>query len=268
MDISTFSTEALQQELRNRQDRLDALAEQRRSALPAPTEIEEDGDDSLFVPERSSRTASVDTLQSREQSTHLRGGPWQEAIGRKRRRSPSSDFMDEFTIARTSRDKAQGNEGLCRTTINVNAISAGRGMLADQREEEDRQLAERLQAQEDHLAVLMEEQLTNEYLGTKSHPVDLSRSFLTPKTSAARRLADQGRVSKPISRPSSYSRESLDAAMARQLEQEEQQALEERLHQAAARTHNCAVCSEATPIVDLPSLLSCVHKAEPTAGTK
>lgn len=54
-----------------------------------------------------------------------------------------------------------------------------------------------------------------------------------------------------------------DAEVARRLHEEE----EERIrHEPQTRTRDCAVCGDATPIIDLPSLSSCAHKPETCAG--
>ncbi|KAF1933921.1 uncharacterized protein M421DRAFT_87990 [Didymella exigua CBS 183.55] len=59
--------------------------------------------------------------------------------------------------------------------------------------------------------------------------------------------------------------DSFDAAIARQIQEKEQEQ-EARLRQAASRTRNCAVCGDATLVIELPSLSSCTHDADAYAS--
>jgi hypothetical protein len=106
--------------------------------------------------------------------------------------------------------------------------------------------ASKLQADEDASLVNSQKRWTDPRFGTKSRPIDLDRtsSPFQDSTAAIENFDTQ------------------DAAIARQLHREELQAQEERLREAASRTRDCAVCGEATLIIELPSLSSCSHEAQ------
>ncbi|OSS46010.1 hypothetical protein B5807_07984 [Epicoccum nigrum] len=99
---------------------------------------------------------------------------------------------------------------------------------------------------EDALFENSQKQWTDPRSGTKSRPIELDRTS-SPFQDYTAAIEDF---------------ELQDAAIARQLHEEELQAQEERLREAASRTRNCAVCGEATLIIELPSLSSCSHEAQ------
>lgn len=262
MDISAFSTEALRHKLQLRQARPVFSGKRRRLELPTFSEFEEEtDDDSSFVPERRSYLTRHDASQSREQSTRQQSGPHQTATGRKRRRSTSCELIEGVVLARSARHTATGLKRQRENT--ANGTNAGGEKTVALQEEEDRRLAERLQAEQDDLLIFTGGQWTNTRLGTKDRPIDLDCSLSFSKAPrAARSVLGHDRASKPMLKPNPHQQETFDAAIARQLQREETQAQDERLRQAASRVCDCAVCGGSALVIEMPSLSSCSHEAE------
>jgi hypothetical protein len=163
---------------------------------------------------------------------------------KKRHRSASPDLLDDHANAGPARRSATDVKS--RNETHIEDAKARRSKSVTTQEEKDFMLASKLQADEDASFVTSQKQWTDPRFGTKSRPIDLDRtsSPFQDRTAAMEDFDTQ------------------DAAIARQLHREELQAQEERLHKAASRTRDCAVCGEATPIIELPSLSSCSHEAQ------
>lgn len=252
MDISKFSTEALKQELRLRQARLATSAEPKRSKqsdTDLPTVNIGGDEDSLFVPEGCSHRYKNDKAQSIQLSTRLQVGPFHSLAGGEGQRYSSSGSLHDLYGAAYAKEQA------------LRRKDHGH---ADTQEGRDRKSVKRLQAEEDDLLILQGEQWKSTRLGTKQQrPINLDYgSFSSRHLQTTRRAAGYGRACKPISMPNPQEQQIFDEALARRLQNEENAAREERLRRAALRTRDCAVCSESTRIVDIPSLSSCTHNAD------
>lgn len=168
---------------------------------------------------------------------------------KKRHRSASPDLLDDDANARPARRNA--TDVTSRNETHIEGMKARRTKLVVTQEEKDFDLASKLQADEAASSLnsqkqLTQKQLTDPRFGTKSRPIDVDRmrSPFQGRTTATKDFDPQ------------------DAAIVRQLHREELQAQEERLRKAASRTRDCAVCGEATLIIELPSLSSCPHDAQ------
>lgn len=302
MDISGVSTEALEHELRLRRSRQATALTSRLSGVVDPIaeydesdEVsEEDSDDnSLFVRERpSARTSSglekspakpapFSLLRNREAERHHQFGrqnkklPHQSGnrirtafpeglISRKRRHSPSRETVESederYPSMSSSSAIAYQKRAFSRVT------DAKRRKVATRQEEDDRRLAEHLAAgEEDDLLMLMEGEWTKARPGTKGCPIDLDHSTgrATHRQVEAYDYFGSRRNRETIPKQSSRRHgETFDAAIARQLQKEAAEAREARLQEAASRIRDCAVCDDATLVVDLPALASCTHDAE------
>jgi hypothetical protein len=288
IDMSTFSTAALEQELRLRRSQAAATSRPRAfdtsdsSGLDENKEEDSD-DDSLFVREQPSvrsrsrpnellgksttfsspfgRKSTAETYGkvSRQRKEQLRESAGyvnistHEPTPGKRRLSPSCEIsgIDDELIPSRYSTSAIAHQDIALAM----AIPVKRRKTAAQQEGDDRRLAERLAAEEeDDLLMLMGGQWTKARSGTKGHSINLDCS--KGRTKYRRVGADGsfgvGRNGESASRQSSRRRsETFDAAIARQLQKE-----------AASRTRDCAVCSDATLIIDLPALSSCAHDAD------
>lgn len=294
MDISTFSTEALRHELRLRQARPAATPKWRQLDHPAFSEVDEESEEnSLFVPERRSGRTSSGFVKSFGETSPIRGSfsttaekfdrtsrqckklphksnsyghveSLEQPTLRKRRQSQSCEIIDSAAglTPRGYSSTAMAHQGrkLFKRT------DAKRRKTAALQLEYDRRLAERLAAEEeDDLLMLMGGQWTKAHPGTKGRPIDLDRHT---RFSGSSRQAPHSSFSvqhgnKSLSKPSRlHQSNTLDAAIAHQLQKEEAQAQEARLREAASRTRDCAVCGDATLVIELPSLSSCAHDAE------
>lgn len=119
--------------------------------------------------------------------------------------------------------------------------------------------------EEDDLLMLMEGEWTKARLGTKGCPVDLDRHTRISKPSgpAPCNSFNVRSVSKPTPKPAKLrQRRTFDSAIARQIQKEKVQAHEARLREAASRTRDCAVCGDATLVIELPYLAFCAHDAD------
>ena len=163
---------------------------------------------------------------------------------KKRHRSAGLDLLDDDVYVGSARRNA--TDGKNRNETHIEDFKARRTGPVSTQEEKDFVLASKLQADEDALLVKSKKQWTDPRFGTKSRPIDLDFTS-SPSQGRTAAIEDFG---------------PQDAAIARQLYREEQQAQEERLREAESRTRDCAVCGEATLIIELPSLSSCSHKAE------
>lgn len=154
---------------------------------------------------------------------------------KKRHRSRSPDPLDDNENVRSARRSATNGKGWNET--HVRDTKTERTKVVVTQEERDFILAIKLQADENSVFVNSRKQWTDPRFGTESHPIDLDRTS-SPFQDYAAAIRDY---------------DPQDAAIARQLHQEELQAQEERLREAASHTRDCAVCGEATLIIELPS---------------
>jgi hypothetical protein len=183
---------------------------------------------------------------------------------RKRRRTPSCEIVESEDELGPSRSSSSAIAHQERAFFKV--THASRRKTLAQWEEDDRRLAERLAAEEeDDLLMLMEGQWTKARPGSKGRPINLddgARRF-EPRGPFQDSSFDVHGNSKSFSKSSTRRQsETFDAAIARQIEKEEAEAQEARLREASSRTRDCAVCGDATLVVELPSLFSCTHNAE------
>ena len=182
----------------------------------------------------------------------------------KRRRSPSFEIFESEDESNSSSSPSSAITHQARAFSRV--THAKRRKTTAQQKDDDRRLAERLAAEEeDDLLMLMEGQWTKAQPGTKGRPSNLD--YGTGRTKHRRVGADDyfgvGRNVKSVSKqPSRRQSETFDAAIARQFQKEAAEAQETRLREAASRTRDCAVCGDATLVIDLPSLSSCTHDAD------
>ncbi|UPX13726.1 uncharacterized protein EKO05_0004225 [Ascochyta rabiei] len=203
-------------------------------------------------------------------------------IERKRRRSRSPEVRVSVPCAdRDSQFSAtqQLRPGVDLANKSYLETDASRFQSPAQQEEEDRRLAERLQAEED---LLFAETQSRNYpsatqalhkddrqsaAGSRSDPVDLdliTSSSAYPREVRNRLIGNQ--IGKQGYKPTLFQSKTDDAAMALQLHKEERQAQEERNRQAALQNHDCAVCGDNTLLIALPSLSSCSHQPEACGG--
>lgn len=259
MDVSSLSTKALRAELRLRQIQSVPRISQRRSERASPFELHDaSDDDSLFVPERPSGFGDARLSQSREQSIPRQSSSSRTALGRKRRRSQSREKFNSIT----TREVPRLTESNFKRQHREHGRIVGFKSKADQ-EEQDRQLAERLQAEDDDILIFTQGQWMKTHLGTQARPIVLDRdSSLFRSSHTKSSVKAKAREGTEPSKSRYAPGEHHDAAIACQLAKEEAQAQEERLRQAATRTRDCSVCSDITLLIELPSLASCSHKAE------
>ncbi|KAG9205612.1 hypothetical protein G6514_007217 [Epicoccum nigrum] len=193
---------------------------------------------------RRQRSVSVptDIEENSDDDSLYRAPSGVENQSKKRHRSRSPNLLDGNANAAPDRRNAP----CIQSRTHQEDIRARRTELVTTQEEEDLALASKLQADEDALFENSQKQWTDPRFGTKSRPIELDRtsSPFQDYTVANENFEPQ------------------DAALARQLHEEELQAQEERLREAASRTRDCAVCGEATLIIELPSLSSCSHEAQ------
>ncbi|KAF9699153.1 hypothetical protein EKO04_003043 [Ascochyta lentis] len=279
MDMSSISTEELRHELRLRQAQILAPSKRRHSEDQSIVKVQDHSDDDpLFVSERRAECIHKNALQSTEGSTQRENHQLQSATERKRRRAQSPEVR--ISVPRTERNSHFPAMQQQRLDVELvrwrdSETDAPCFQITTQQEEEDRQLAERLQAEEDLL--FAETQLpghpsatqtsnSNAYrsaTGSRVDPVDLHP--ITPFSASphvARNRAFKIRAVKRTLRLSPYQNERDDAALALQLHDEERQAQEERTRQAALQTQDCAVCGDNKLYIELPSLSSCSHRPE------
>lgn len=157
---------------------------------------------------------------------------------KKRQRSASPDLLDDDANARSAQRNATDITSRNET---LEGMKTKRTKRVVTQEEKDFELASKLQA-----SLNSQNQLTDPRFGIKSRPIEVDR-IRSPFQGSTAAIEDF---------------DPQDAAIARQIHREELGAQEERLRKAASRTRDCAVCGEATLIIELPSLSSCPHDAQ------
>lgn len=298
MDFSNFSTEALRHELQLRCAPPATISRFTTSNFSDSSEIDEENDGerdegSLSIHEQTSGRAgsrSKESLEKLSELRRLRGfgspadiydrfrqqskklprrsngddrpGPLVVSNSSKRRRSYSSEMVvsdDELKPSVTA------SNAIARQERALSRVTYTRKKKRAARQENDRRMGERLAAEEeDDLLMLIEGQWTKACPGTKGRPIDLDYSTRrhdsrqSALSSNHNVLGNNTSFLKLLLRHQS---ETFDAAIARQTQRDEVQAREARLRETASRTRDCAVCGDATLVVELPSLSSCTHDA-------